>query len=141
MLEELWVRPLPLPAQVLRDRWGALQGANMAKRFARFAAIADETTLEPWPDVIQTPARRVPDAGQTCQTSSRRVPDTARRPKCPYHARTTSRDVQASSQTPRRAKRPDVLDLGKTKFPHHNAQMVCCTYIDCWVMSHLYVCE
>ena len=32
MLEELWARPLPLPAQVLRDRWGALQGANMAWR-------------------------------------------------------------------------------------------------------------
>ena len=52
MLEELWARPLPLPAQVLRDRWGALQGANMAKRFARFAAIADETTHVSWARLV-----------------------------------------------------------------------------------------
>eukprot|EP00966_Prymnesium_polylepis_P230418 5331682-Prymnesium_polylepis.2 len=51
--------------------------------------------LEPWPNVIQTSARRLPDAGQTrsdvFQTSSRRLPDAARRPTCPYHVRTTSR--------------------------------------------------
>ena len=52
MLEELWARPLPLQAQVLRDRWGALQGANMAKRFARFAAIADETTHVSWARLV-----------------------------------------------------------------------------------------
>ena len=51
-MEELWARPLPLPAQVLRDRWGALQGANMAKRFARFAAIADENTHVSWARLI-----------------------------------------------------------------------------------------
>eukprot|EP00966_Prymnesium_polylepis_P264772 6116534-Prymnesium_polylepis.1 len=44
----VWARPLPLPAQVLRDRWGALLGANMAKRFARLAAIADENTHVSW---------------------------------------------------------------------------------------------
>eukprot|EP00966_Prymnesium_polylepis_P274343 6338013-Prymnesium_polylepis.1 len=38
-----------------------------------------ELWLEPWPDVIQTSARRLLDAGQTrpdvCQTSARRLPD------------------------------------------------------------------
>eukprot|EP00966_Prymnesium_polylepis_P032016 745099-Prymnesium_polylepis.1 len=54
--------------------------------------------IEPWPDVIQPSARRLPDAGQTrpdvlrvFQTSARRLPDAARRPKCPYHVLTTSR--------------------------------------------------
>ena len=52
MLEELWARPLPLPAQVLRDRWGGLLGANVAKRFARLAAIADENTHVSWARLI-----------------------------------------------------------------------------------------
>ena len=52
MMEELWARPLPLPAQVLRDRWGGLLGANVAKRFARLAAIADENTHVSWARLI-----------------------------------------------------------------------------------------
>ena len=52
MLEELWARPLPLPAQVLRDRWGALLGANVATGSARLAAIADENTKVSWARLV-----------------------------------------------------------------------------------------
>ena len=52
MLEELWARPLPLPAQVLRDRWGALLGANVAKGFAHLAAVADENTHASWARLV-----------------------------------------------------------------------------------------
>eukprot|EP00966_Prymnesium_polylepis_P120755 2790264-Prymnesium_polylepis.1 len=48
MLEELWARPLPLPARVLRDRWGALLGTHATNMFARLAAIADENTHVSW---------------------------------------------------------------------------------------------
>eukprot|EP00966_Prymnesium_polylepis_P131347 3038196-Prymnesium_polylepis.1 len=58
-------------------------------------AALNRASVEPWPDVIQTSARRWPDV---FQTSARRLPDVcqtlldaARRPKCPYHVRTTSR--------------------------------------------------
>ena len=51
-MEELWARPLPLPAQVLRDRWGALLGANVATGFARLAAIADENTKVSWARLV-----------------------------------------------------------------------------------------
>eukprot|EP00966_Prymnesium_polylepis_P148028 3419444-Prymnesium_polylepis.1 len=116
---------------------------------------AQTPSFGPRPDVIQTSARRWPDApdvGQTCQTS--RLPHAARRcqtPKVPVdHVRTTSRHVQAS--TARRASQTRqtrqtrqtfqaledhthaVGDLKQTKYPHNNAQKAYSTQIrDCWV--------
>eukprot|EP00966_Prymnesium_polylepis_P333997 7389401-Prymnesium_polylepis.1 len=65
----------------LRRRHACAAATNLSRRQSRFLmyrprrAAASNLTLEPWPDVIQTSARRLPDVCQTLARRARRIPD------------------------------------------------------------------
>eukprot|EP00966_Prymnesium_polylepis_P241149 5576907-Prymnesium_polylepis.1 len=70
------------------------------------------------PDVIQTSARRWPDAARRARRARR--PDVQTLPdaqRCPYHVRTTSRNVQASGR-PDAPDAPDVRHAPSPEGPH-----------------------